>query len=257
MPRPQKCRIICGYPDFWSFSPDDERASGCSVLTLDEYEAIRLIDWLGKTQEEAAGRMQVARTTVTAIYDSARKKIADALVNGRRIQISGGKYRFATENLKHNITQKGNNCMRIAVTYENGEVFQHFGHTEQFKLYDVENGAIVKEQVADTNGQGHSALAGFLKQAETDVLICGGIGRGAQMALDEAGIKLYAGISGSADEAARAFAAGTLQQVTNATCGHHHHGEEHSCGEHGCGHHEGDQGCREHHGGDHHCGERD
>lgn len=127
--------------------------------------------------------------------------------------------------------------MRIAVTYENGEVFQHFGHTEQFKLFDVENGTIVKEQVVDTNGQGHGALAGFLKQSEADILICGGIGGGAQMALAEAGIKLYAGISGNADEAVKCLIAGNLQQITNATCDHHH-GEEHQCGEHGCGNHE-------------------
>lgn len=236
MPRPQKCRRICGYPDYWSFSPDDGSEESI-VLSLDEYEVIRLIDWLGKNQEEAATEMQVARTTVTAIYDCARKKIADALVNGKRIRISGGNYRFHEETTQISVSKKGSNCMRIAVTYENGEVFQHFGHTEQFKLFDVENGTIVKEQVVDTNGQGHGALAGFLKQSEADILICGGIGGGAQMALAEAGIKLYAGISGNADEAVKCLISGNLQQITNATCDHNH-GEEHQCGEHGCGNHE-------------------
>ncbi len=236
MPRPQKCRRICGYPDYWSFSPDDGSAESV-VLSLDEFEVIRLIDWLGKTQEESANEMQVARTTITSIYDCARKKIADALVNGKRIRISGGNYRFYEEKTQISVSKKGSNCMRIAVTYENGEVFQHFGHTEQFKLFDVENGTIVKEQVVDTNGQGHGALAGFLKQSEADILICGGIGGGAQMALAEAGIKLYAGISGNADEAVKCLIAGNLQQITNATCDHHH-GEEHQCGEHGCGNHE-------------------
>ncbi len=70
--------------------------------------------------------------------------------------------------------------MRIAVTYENGEIFQHFGHTEQFKLYDIENSQVVRSQIVDTNGQGHGALAGFLTEAGADVLICGGIGGGAQ-----------------------------------------------------------------------------
>ena len=81
--------------------------------------------------------------------------------------------------------------MRIAVTYENGEIFQHFGHTEQFKLYDIENSQVVRSQIVDTNGQGHGALAGFLTEAGADVLICGGIGGGAQSALATAGIKLY------------------------------------------------------------------
>ena len=80
--------------------------------------------------------------------------------------------------------------MRIAVPYENGQVFQHFGHTGQVKIYDVKDGQIVKEQVADTTGSGHGALAGFLSGLKVDVLICGGIGGGAQAALSQAGIKL-------------------------------------------------------------------
>lgn len=129
--------------------------------------------------------------------------------------------------------------MRIAATYENGEIFQHFGHTQQFKVYDIEDGNILSEKIVDTNGQGHGALAGFLKQCEVDALICGGIGMGAQNALAEAGITLYAGVSGSADEAARALASGNLQYDADATCDHHdhHHGEDHACGNHSCGEH--------------------
>ena len=128
--------------------------------------------------------------------------------------------------------------MRIAVTYENGNVFQHFGHTEQFKLYDVENGQIVCSQIVDTNGSGHGALAGFLKAAEVDALICGGIGMGAQMALAEAGIKLYGGVQGSADEAVKALAEENLNYDPEARCDHHDHEEDHECGHgnHGCGH---------------------
>lgn len=92
--------------------------------------------------------------------------------------------------------------MRIAVTYESGKVFQHFGHTERFKIYDIEEGKIMGEQVVDTNGSGHGALAGFLADLKVDSLICGGIGGGAQMALAQAGIRLYGGVSGEADEAA-------------------------------------------------------
>ena len=101
--------------------------------------------------------------------------------------------------------------MRVAVTYENGMIFQHFGHTEQFKFYDIEGNEIVKEQTADTMGSGHGALAGFLKEHNVDTLICGGIGGGAQMALADAGIRLYGGVSGSADEAVKALLAGGLE----------------------------------------------
>lgn len=133
---------------------------------------------------------------------------------------------------------KGEAVMRIAVTYENGEIFQHFGHTEQFKIYDVENGKILSSKIVDTNGSGHGALAGVLSSLQVDALICGGIGGGAQQALAAAGIKLYGGVSGNADDAAQALAAGELKFNPNVHCDHHdHHGEGHSCGSHGCGNH--------------------
>ena len=128
--------------------------------------------------------------------------------------------------------------MRIAVTYENGEIFQHFGHTEQFKIYDVQDGKIIASEVVDTNGSGHGALAGVLSALNVDALICGGIGGGAQMALEAAGIRLYGGVSGSADAAAEALAAGKLDFNPHGRCDHHdHHGEGHTCGSHGCGSH--------------------
>ena len=91
--------------------------------------------------------------------------------------------------------------MKIAVTYEQGNVFQHFGHTEQFKIYDIENNSVVNSEIIDTNGSGHGALAGFLSSHKVEVLICGGIGAGAQMAVADMGIKLYGGVSGDADKA--------------------------------------------------------
>ena len=130
--------------------------------------------------------------------------------------------------------------MRIAVTYENGEIFQHFGHTEQFKIYDAEDGKILSSEVVETNGSGHGALAGILSALHADVLICGDIGGGAQAALAQAGIKLYGGVSGSADEAVGTLLAGTLHFDPAVHCDHHdhEHGDEpHACGDHGCGHH--------------------
>lgn len=130
--------------------------------------------------------------------------------------------------------------MKIAVTYDNGQIFQHFGHSAQFKLYEVSGGMILNTAVVDTNGSGHGALAGFLKQNGVDTLICGGIGGGAQTALAQAGIRLYGGVSGSADEAAAALAAGQLTFDPNVHCTHHEHEHgsgHHTCGEHGCGKH--------------------
>ena len=224
-------------PVYRSFSPDDITANESVRMTVDEYEAVRLLDVEELTQEACADRMNVARTTVTAIYDSARKKIADAIVHGKRLLIAGGCCEFAPTEIDQNIMEKGNDTMRIAVTYENGEVFQHFGHSEQFKLYDVENGIIVGEQVVDTNGSGHGALAGFLQAAKVDALICGGIGMGAQMALADAGIKLYAGVQGSADAAARALAEGRLEYDPDARCDHHGHHHDGDCGHDHCAEH--------------------
>lgn len=126
--------------------------------------------------------------------------------------------------------------MKIAVTYANGMIFQHFGHTQQFKIYEVQDSRIISSEVFDTNGNGHGALAGFLSALNVDVLICGGIGGGAQMALAQAGIQLFGGCFGDADTAVEDFLADNLRFNPNVRCDHHdHHGEGHNCGEHHCG----------------------
>lgn len=125
--------------------------------------------------------------------------------------------------------------MRIAVTYENGQVFQHFGHTEEFKIYEIEDGKVISTEIIGSNGSGHSALAALLDERKIDVLICGGIGGGAQAALAERGIELCAGADGNADQAVEAYLHGELVN-TGANC--NHHGEGHSCHEHGCGEHD-------------------
>lgn len=128
--------------------------------------------------------------------------------------------------------------MKIAVTYQNGQIFQHFGHTEQFKIYEISNGSILHTEVVGTNSSGHGALAGFLMQHGVDTLICGGIGGGAQMALAQAGIRLFGGVNGDADAAVQALLNGTLTYDPDVHCNHHDHGEGgHTCGDHGCGHH--------------------
>ncbi|MCD8379577.1 MAG: DUF134 domain-containing protein, partial [Lachnospiraceae bacterium] len=198
MPRPTKCRMICRFPQTLEFIPaKDSGVKESVILTVDEYETIRLIDLEGLSQEQCSRQMQVARTTVQKIYDSARRKLASALVDGRPLKIEGGEYRICSGSnqfcctggcymqdiLQNFQTPKGDTIMRIAVTYENGQIFQHFGRTEQFKIYDVEDKKIISAEVVGTNGQGHGALAQVLSALQTDILICGGIGGGAQAAL--------------------------------------------------------------------------
>ena len=252
MPRKVKCRKVCHYPQTLEFLPQNNSAEQEPIiLTVDEYETIRLIDRRGMSQEQCAAFMQIARTTVQRIYETARKKLADFVVEGRPLRIEGGDFRLCNgsstgcgcvdcfkQKIYEKYKEKGEDIMRIAVTYANGEIFQHFGHTEEFKVYDVQDGKVVASEVVDTNGQGHGALAGVLTALKADVLICGGIGGGAQMALAAAGIKLYGGVSGSADAAVEALLAGTLDYNPAVKCSHHgEHGEGHTCGEHGCGGH--------------------
>lgn len=250
MPRPRKCRKVCGMPQTKIFVPMEKAGNEPVNLTVDEYECIRLIDHQGFSQEECGEAMQVARTTVQQMYSVARAKLAAVLVEGRPLRIEGGDYRLcdgAEEHCacggceRHRLDAQQqlflrSDSMKIAATYENGQIFQHFGHTAQFKLYQVEDGRVVSSEVADTNGSGHGALAGFLAAHQVDALICGGIGGGAQTALKQAGIRLYAGNAGSADAAVEALLAGSLAENDRATCSHHDHGEGHTCGEHGCHH---------------------
>ena len=313
MPRPPRCRRICSAPRVERFCPCDVAERAPILLTLDEYEVIRLVDLKQQTHEQCAAQMDISRSTVQEIYENARRKLAACLVYGKPLHITGGNVRIcrgqeqqseschraeACDRAGPDITggnvqicsgqkqrsescdragtcdragqdgtggttgvgsacgsagksgtcctsgltsdHKGDIIMRIAVTYENGQIFQHFGHTAQFKIYDVANGEIVRAEVVDTNGSGHGALAGFLMQLGVDALICGGIGGGAQMALAEVGIRLFGGVSGDADAAVNALIAGTLGYNPDVHCDHHdhEHGEGgHSCGSHGCGNH--------------------
>lgn len=258
MPRPKKCRTVCHFPQTLFFAPIGSDPQGPAVvLSIDEYEVLRLIDREGLSQEQCGEQMKVARTTVQQIYASARKKLADVLVEGLPLRIDGGDYQlcngtangmncqgcFKQQFSRQYASQKGMQVMRIAVTYENGQIFQHFGHTEQFKIYDIEDGKILSSKVVSTNGSGHGALAGVLNALQVDALICGGIGGGAQAALAAAGIQLFGGVSGDADKAAEALAFGQLSYNPDVHCDHHgeHHHHGGTCGSHGCGgHHCGD-----------------
>ncbi len=120
--------------------------------------------------------------------------------------------------------------LRIATSYENGQIFQHFGKTKEFKIYNIEEDKIVSTEICDTNGSGHSALAGILVFNDVDVLICGGIGEGALSALLSVGIRVYPGVGGDSDTQVLKFLDGSLEFNPGASCSHeHHHEEKHEC----------------------------
>ena len=196
--RKGRTRFVGIVPEFVGFVPDGIPTGDTVELAYDELEVIRLLDLEKMSQEEAAAHMGVSRTTVTGIYKRARSKVADSLVNGNVAfpPCGSADFKFASN------PKKKEALMRVAVAYENGEIFQHFGRTQTFKLYDIDDGRVVAMQVVDTQGSGHGVLAGFLKGNDVDVLLCGGIGGGAQSALAAQGIELYGGLSGLADDAA-------------------------------------------------------
>lgn len=253
MARPQKCRRICNAPQTDSFYPEKHRGEIPIIMTVDEYEVIRLVDLEEKTHEQCALQMDISRSTVQEIYENARRKLAACIVYGRKLVIAGGNYRVCdgrencrcelkcrqADNNKRTESEdrnKGGFTMKIAVPYENGQIFQHFGHTERFKFYETDNTEIVNSEIIETAGSGHGALAGFLMKHGADTLICGGIGGGAQTALAEAGIRLYGGVSGDADTAVTELLSGKLNYNPDVQCSHHeHHGENNSCGSHSCG----------------------
>lgn len=237
--RKTKSRQVETMPEYTQFEPQGITYGEQIVLSVDEFETIRLIDLEHLNQELAANRMNVARTTVTAIYERARTKLADAIVNGKLLLIEGGHVHLQYDVVDYNIgtrTDKGEQIMRIAITYDNGNIFQHFGKTSQFKLYDVEDGKVITSRVVDTKGAGHGALAGFLTANKVDTLICGGIGGGAQQALRDADIKLFGGVSGNTDEAVEMLLKDELEFNPDVQCNHHgeHHHHEGGCGNHGC-----------------------
>lgn len=253
MARPQKCRRICNVPQTDSFRPEKHRGEIPIIMTVDEYEVIRLVDLEEKTHEQCALQMDISRSTVQEIYGNARRKLAACIVYGRKLVIAGGNYRVCdgrencrcelkcrqADNNKRTALKnrnRGGFTMKIAVPYENGQIFQHFGHTERFKFYETDNTEIVNSEIIETAGSGHGALAGFLMKHGADTLICGGIGGGAQTALAEAGIRLYGGVSGDADTAVTELLSGKLNYNPDVQCSHHeHHGENNSCGSHSCG----------------------
>ena len=241
MGRSAKARRVCRLPKYARFEPQPDEAKAPVRMEVEDFECIRLMDYLGMTQEECAVQMGVARTTVQAIYTRARRRLAGALVEGRPLAITGGNFELCAQAAPADSPailaeekEKGRIFMRWAIPYDEGQIFQHFGKSEQFKLYEITDGAVTGSRLLASNGAGHGALVTLLQQEHVDVLICGGIGAGAQNALKEAGIRLFGGVQGDADQAAADFTAGRLAYDPAVHCEHHGAGEGHG---HGCHHH--------------------
>lgn len=277
MPRPRKCRKICRLPATVEFQPVgcDETAE-CVVLTVDEFETVRLIDEEGYSQEECGEYMLIARTTVQQIYLSARRKLARALVHGLRLRIAGGDFRLCG---RGDVCPRRGGCperrlraqmdaacaprneerigsvMKIAVAANGNQVSGHFGHSEQFIVYDAEGGAITAEQRVANPGHRPGLLPNMLADMGAKAVIAGGMGAHAAGICAERGVEVITGAQGDARAAAEAYLRGELHS-TGEMCAeheHHHghgegHGEGHHC--HGEGHGEGHGHC---HGEGHHC----
>lgn len=248
--RREKLRRVGIIPEYRGFTPDGLASGDAIDMTVDELEVLRLCDLEGLNQEAVAQQMGIARATVAAICSRAHRKVANALVNGRALVIEGGNIAYSLITTATAAwPAKEVDTMRVATTYDNGNIFMHFGRSEQFKIYDIQDGKVLNEQVVGTGGTGHGALAGLLANGGVDTLICGGIGGGAINALAQAGIKVYAGAQGSCDACVEALIAGTLAQTGEATCGCHGHDHEQthehgdSCGCNGHHEHEGHEGC--------------
>ncbi|MEI6875810.1 MAG: DUF134 domain-containing protein [Spirochaetota bacterium] len=173
------------------------------VLGFDEAEAIRLADYEGLYQEAAARSMGVSRQTFGRIIESARHKVANALLHGKALRIEGGEI---------TIQQEGETVMRIAVPAKDGMVDEHFGHAGEFLIFRVEGEHLISElSVFSPDGGGcKSGIASELARRGVTHMVAGRMGEGAARILGSNGIVVVRGASGDVEAAARAFASGTL-----------------------------------------------
>jgi predicted Fe-Mo cluster-binding NifX family protein/predicted DNA-binding protein (UPF0251 family) len=246
MPRNPNRKIIRSYPTVRSFIPhggDFTFGQSNVNLLLEEWEALRLVDYAGMEQTQAALSMGISRQIVQMLVSSARTKLARAVVEGLPLQIVGDQEQNTHTDLRY---KERKSKMKIAVTAQHTQVFPHFGRTPEFYLVTAEDGKITEEKIIAAPAEGHGALVGFLVSQGVDTLICGGIGGGAVNSLRSSGIKVYAGASGPVKEQVLSLLSGQLSQQGEANCDHHdehnhdhQHGQGHGQGpSNGCGHHQ-------------------
>lgn len=212
MSRPTKQRRVCCFPYSLSYYPEAYAGDTVIILTVDEFETIRLIDREGFTQEMCCKQLGVARTTVQKIYDTARKKLADAITTGTPFRVEGGEFGLCPGNSdncpikdcqknKFELPEKEEHTKRLAIAVCGDSVCEDFGGTKQFKLYDVDtqDGKMLRTVTVNLNGSGHALLVRVLTSINADTLICGNIGSGARQALLDANMEIYDNMNGNAD----------------------------------------------------------
>ena len=183
------------------------------LLGFDEAEALRLADLEGLYQEAAARSMGVSRQTFGRIVETARHKVADAILNGKALRIEGGEI---------TIRRQGETIMKIAVPSRDGLVDEHFGHCKEFLIFRVDGENLVEEQaIPSLEGCGcKSGVASVLARAGVTHLVAGNMGQGAVHVLEAQGIAVVRGASGQAKATAEAFAKGVLADSGKACVEH-------------------------------------
>jgi len=249
MPRKPSLKIIRSDPPALTFSPDElnpNALQGGINMRLEEWEALRLVDYAGLEQTEAALSMGISRQSVQMLLASARSKMARAVVEGLPLHIQAESKQTSR---RENLFMKRNSKMKIAVSTQNGEVFPHFGRTPEFFVVNTENGKITDEKVVPAPAEGHFTLVNFLEEQGVDTLICGWIGGGAINRLRSTGIKIYSGASGPVKEQVLSLLSGQLPQEGDnfkeegGGCGCGSNGEHEHAHEHGHAHGGGGCGC--------------
>ena len=234
MPRPFKSRNIMEEPYCSKFNPERMGEHGSVVLSLDEYEVIRKCDYERLSQENCATVMKISRTTVQRIYASARVKIAQALVLGKVLEIEGGPVKIIDQSPLDNISsihETGENKLKIAIGLNGQNVADHFGHCNDFRIVEVENGVVVHQEELFDDVHVHQERPKFLKDNGVDVLIMKSMGKGAYNRLVALDIKCIDAQDKTVDEALSAYLNKTLTTSLEATdcagCGNHNHEGHH------------------------------
>ena len=236
MPRPRKCRKVCCFPHNPGFTPLNSKPDGEAViLAVDEYEAIRLIDREGYSQEQCGAYMAVSRATVQQIYTSARKKLADALVEGRPLKIEGGDYRICEGDEQYcgchgcgqcswPRQQTGGSQMKIAIPLDENEkdVCVSFGRAPFYLFSEDGKTEILKNPAADAEGGAGIKAAQFLVDQAATALITIRCGQNAANVFQAAGITIYEAKKGcTAAENLALLADNQLEELTHFHAGYH------------------------------------
>ncbi|MCR5130137.1 MAG: DUF134 domain-containing protein, partial [Prevotella sp.] len=246
MGRNKQLRQVNSTPKAAGFRPFGRRSGKDAHVELlfDEYESLRLLDYEGKQQMEAAEVMKISRPTLTRIYMEARRKIATAIVEGRKIIITGGNQDFESyQTKKTNIIMMN---QKIAIPTKDGVLFPHFGKAPQVTIVSVVEGKVTETVVFQAPEHEHGAMPRFIASHRCTDVLCGGLGGGAVNLLNQLGIQVHAGAPEiPVQELLAQYLGGTIT-YGDGTCHHDGCGDHHHHHEHGEGKGEGNGGCHGH-----------